>query len=98
MMVILWFVPEKSKAPEPTRAKEFNAFEYGYPVPPLPGQVLPPSARSLARMQAQAAANAGGVAQPMAVQATPVAQATGGADNPPGITLPGNATKEASDD
>lgn len=40
-----FFWPEKKvEEPEPEPA-EFDAFASGYPVPPLPGQVLPPSPR-----------------------------------------------------
>jgi NADH-quinone oxidoreductase subunit H len=54
--VASFLIPEK---PEPTprkgkRRKRFDAFAGGYPVPPLPGQSLPPSPR-LARMRAQQA-------------------------------------------
>jgi NADH-quinone oxidoreductase subunit H len=36
---------EKPSAPEPDEPEPFDAFADGYPVPPLPGQVLPPSPR-----------------------------------------------------
>ncbi len=39
-------VPEKRPEPEPDgEAEPFDAFAAGYPVPPLPGQTLPPSPR-----------------------------------------------------
>lgn len=53
--VLSFLIPEKEPEPEPAPPDEpFDAFAGGYPVPPLPGQVLPPSPRR-ARMQAQAA-------------------------------------------
>lgn len=57
--VISLLIPEK---PDPaprvrTKKKRFDAFADGYPVPPLPGQKLPPSPRA-ARLRAQAAADA----------------------------------------
>lgn len=49
-----FLIPEKQPEPEPTPTDEpFDAFAGGYPVPPLPGQTLPPSPRK-ARMRAQA--------------------------------------------
>lgn len=51
-----FLIPEKEPEPEPEPAAEpFDAFADGYPVPPLPGQTLPPSPRK-ARMQARAQA------------------------------------------
>lgn len=51
-----FLIPEKEPEPEPEPAEEpFDAFADGYPVPPLPGQTLPPSPRK-ARMQARAQA------------------------------------------
>lgn len=51
-----WLIPEKkAPPPEPDRAP-FDAFAAGYPVPPLPGQQLPPSARKLKAMAAAGAA------------------------------------------
>ncbi|WP_250445235.1 NADH-quinone oxidoreductase subunit NuoH [Actinotalea sp. C106] len=46
-----FLIPEK-KAPPATGSEpdEFDAFAGGYPVPPLPGQTLPPSPRRRARM------------------------------------------------
>ena len=53
--VLSFLIPEKEEPePEPEPADEpFDAFAGGYPVPPLPGQVLPPSPRR-ARLQEQA--------------------------------------------
>ncbi|MDO5671369.1 MAG: NADH-quinone oxidoreductase subunit NuoH [Actinomycetaceae bacterium] len=43
--VILWFVPEKKPAPPPIEGA-FDPMAGGFPVPPMPGQVLPPSPRA----------------------------------------------------
>ncbi len=49
-----FLIPEKKPEPETEPAAEpFDAFAAGYPVPPLPGQTLPPSPRK-ARMAARA--------------------------------------------
>ena len=53
-----FLIPEK-KAPPPEPETEFDPFEAGYPVPPMPGQVLPPSPRRLRAMAA-----AGAVSEP----------------------------------
>ena len=51
-----FLIPEKRPEPEVAPADEpFDAFAAGYPVPPLPGQTLPPSPRK-ARMAARAQA------------------------------------------
>ena len=43
-LLLLW--PEKKAPPKKVaKAPEFDAFAEGFPVPPLPGQVLPPSPR-----------------------------------------------------
>ncbi len=53
-----FLIPEKKPEPEPASTDEpFDAFAAGYPVPPLPGQTLPPSPRK-ARMAARAQAEA----------------------------------------
>ena len=44
-VVISLFVPEKKPAEKPGPPRVLDAFADGYPVPPLPGQVLPPSPR-----------------------------------------------------
>lgn len=55
-LVASFLVPEKKPpvASAPTRPQEIDPFADGYPVPPLPGQVLPPSPRAR-RRQAEAA-------------------------------------------
>ena len=46
LLLFLVFWPEKKAPPEPQPViEEFDAFKDGFPVPPLPGQVLPPSPR-----------------------------------------------------
>ncbi|MCL2090281.1 MAG: NADH-quinone oxidoreductase subunit NuoH [Micrococcales bacterium] len=50
-----FLVPEK-QAPPPEPDTEFDPYADGYPVPPMPGQTLPPSPR---RLRAMAAAGAG---------------------------------------
>lgn len=52
-----FLVPEKKAEPE-REPEAFDAFAGGYPVPPMPGQTLPPSPRRQ-RLQAQAAASTG---------------------------------------
>lgn len=59
-LIIIWITGGKAdrKALEKQAQKDvaasepFDAFKGGYPVPPLPGQVLPPSPRSLVRASA----------------------------------------------
>lgn len=53
---ISFLVPEKKATPGTARGKprELDAFAGGFPVPPLPGQVLPPSPRAARRVAAQA--------------------------------------------
>jgi NADH-quinone oxidoreductase subunit H len=54
-VAISFLVPERTVAEPDTPADEpFDAFAGGYPVPPLPGQQLPPSPRRLRAQQAQA--------------------------------------------
>lgn len=60
-VVVSLFVPEKKPEPEPETPRVLDAFADGYPVPPLPGQVLPPSPRAgRARVAAPVGAPAGG--------------------------------------
>jgi len=57
LAVLSLFLPErKEPEPEPSEPEPFDAFAGGYPVPPLPGQVLPPSPRAARRAAAQEAA------------------------------------------
>ncbi len=54
-VVASFLIPEKKEPePEPEPVGPFDAFVGGYPVPPLPGQVLPPSPRRRARAVAAA--------------------------------------------
>jgi NADH-quinone oxidoreductase subunit H len=54
-----FLVPERRPAPPPAPDEEpFDAFADGFPVPPLPGQVLPPSPRARRRAAEAAAAPA----------------------------------------
>lgn len=50
LVAVIWFWPDASKKVEPAggladEPAEFDAFADGFPVPPLPGQTLPPSRR-----------------------------------------------------
>ncbi|MFH5822019.1 NADH-quinone oxidoreductase subunit NuoH [Georgenia sp. AZ-5] len=69
LMVVLLLWPDGKRPEEPERAEarggradivpatsDFDAFAGGYPVPPLPGQTLPPSPRRARREAAMAAA------------------------------------------
>lgn len=54
-LVVSFLIPEKAPEPEPAREPApFDPFADGYPVPPLPGQVLPPSPRAQRRLAATA--------------------------------------------
>ena len=49
-VLVSFLVPEKKPAPEPPPGdRPFDAFADGFPVPPLPGQSLPPSPRARRR-------------------------------------------------
>ncbi len=67
---IAWYVDwrreaRREQAPEAAAPSgEFDAFAGGYPVPPLPGQQLPPSPRRRARVAATAGAPAAAAPQP----------------------------------
>lgn len=56
LMVILLLIPSKKAPPEPDDEEPapFDAFAGGYPVPPMPGQQLPPSPRRRRREAAMA--------------------------------------------
>ena len=69
-----FLVPEKKPAPGPgLRVGEFDPYAGGFPVPPMPGQVLPPSPRALRTAAAAAAAAAAtvAVAEPETDQVNP---------------------------
>ncbi|RHA43957.1 NADH-quinone oxidoreductase subunit NuoH [Cellulomonas rhizosphaerae] len=53
-VVVSLLIPEKKKpvAPPPTEPEVFDPYAGGYPVPPMPGQVLPASPRAQRRAQA----------------------------------------------
>jgi len=55
---VLGFAFPEKPATEPARddAEPFDAFAAGFPVPPLPGQKLPPSPRAARRAAAATAA------------------------------------------
>ncbi|MDO8105791.1 NADH-quinone oxidoreductase subunit NuoH [Isoptericola sp. b441] len=54
----MFLVPERKEQPEPDGPPEpFDAFKDGYPVPPLPGQALPPSPRRRAPVEASVVAD-----------------------------------------
>jgi len=64
------FLPERKKEePAPSEPETFDAFEWGYPVPPLPGQKLPPSPRAERRA---AAAREQEASSTVLVEAAPV--------------------------
>ncbi|MCC2316235.1 NADH-quinone oxidoreductase subunit NuoH [Cellulomonas xiejunii] len=69
-LVASFLVPEKKPepAPEPTGPQEFDPFENGYPVPPLPGQVLPPSPRAQRRLAATQPTDPSGPETPLEVR------------------------------
>ena len=69
-LVASFLVPEKKPepTPEPTGPQEFDPFADGYPVPPLPGQVLPPSPRASRRLAATDAGDPSGPETPLEVR------------------------------
>lgn len=46
LMIIMWMADTPEKKKEEASPEPFDAFAGGYPVPPLPGQQLPPSPRA----------------------------------------------------
>lgn len=59
VVIASFLIPEKKPAPDgPAGDEPFDAFAGGFPVPPLPGQVLPPSPRAARRAAQQPAAPA----------------------------------------
>ena len=67
-LVISFLIPEKKPERRAAAPKEFDPFADGYPVPPLPGQVLPPSPRAQRRMAVQTATD---VPAPQVTQEVP---------------------------
>ena len=71
-LVISFLIPEKKTPPAPKRPpgpQVFDPYAGGYPVPPLPGQVLPPSPRTRRRdAAAQAAADETATTTPQVTQ------------------------------
>ena len=69
-LVVSFLVPEKrpEPTPEPTGPQEIDPFADGYPVPPLPGQVLPPSPRAQRRLAATDAGDTSGPETPLEVR------------------------------
>lgn len=57
-VIASFFWPQKREEEQEKPAETFDGFEQGYPVPPLPGQVLPPSPRKRAMSEATASASA----------------------------------------
>lgn len=53
VLLLLWPSP-KQREPEIEEPRDFDAFAGGYPVPPMPGQTLPPSPRRRRREAAMA--------------------------------------------
>ncbi len=67
-LAVSFLVPEKKPAPEPAKKpgpQVLDAFADGFPVPPLPGQVLPPSPRAGRALAGQA------VDEPVAITSGP---------------------------
>jgi len=68
-LVVSFLVPEKQTPPAPPKGpQEIDPFADGYPVPPLPGQVLPPSPRAQRRLAATDAADPSGPETPLEVR------------------------------
>lgn len=83
VLVVIQLVPERKRADASAAADApFDAFADGFPVPPLPGQKLPPSPR--AERRARAAVGAGPAAPP--------------APEPPTDDTPPSTGKEAHDE
>jgi len=57
-VIASFFWPQKQEIQAVLEPAEFDAFAAGYPVPPLPGQVLPPSPRQRGPKAAQATSGA----------------------------------------
>ncbi|SFJ78781.1 NADH-quinone oxidoreductase subunit NuoH [Cellulomonas sp. KH9] len=69
-LVISFLVPDKRRepTPRPTGPQEIDPFADGYPVPPLPGQVLPPSPRAQRRLAATDTGDTSGPETPLEVR------------------------------
>ncbi|GIG38921.1 NADH-quinone oxidoreductase subunit NuoH [Cellulomonas phragmiteti] len=69
-LVASFLVPERTPEPEPepTGPQEIDPFAHGYPVPPLPGQVLPPSPRAQRRLAATDPGDPSGPETPLEVR------------------------------
>jgi NADH-quinone oxidoreductase subunit H len=59
VVTFFWPEPAAKDAADPASEREFDAFAGGHPVPPLPGQALPPSTRRRPRETVAVAADAG---------------------------------------
>lgn len=57
-LAVTFLIPERKPVAQEPTDEPFDAFAGGYPVPPLPGQVLPPSPRAARLAEARAAAAA----------------------------------------
>ncbi|WP_263729739.1 NADH-quinone oxidoreductase subunit NuoH [Cellulomonas sp. SG140] len=57
-LIVSFLIPEKKPEQRAAPVKAFDPYADGYPVPPLPGQVLPPSPRAQRRMAVQTATDA----------------------------------------
>ncbi|WP_225753333.1 NADH-quinone oxidoreductase subunit NuoH [Actinotalea sp. Marseille-Q4924] len=58
VIAVTFLIPERKEPARPAEPEVFDPYAGGYPVPPMPGQVLPPSPRR-ARLAAQHATTAG---------------------------------------
>jgi len=58
-VIVSFFWPQKQAEEPEIDPGEFDAFAAGYPVPPLPGQVLPPSPRQRGPKTVQASSSGG---------------------------------------
>ena len=57
VIAVTFLIPERKEPAETAEPEVFDPYAGGYPVPPMPGQVLPPSPRR-SRLQAQQAQQA----------------------------------------
>lgn len=76
LLIVLWIhgsrkekqMQAEEEAREAALQAPFDAFKDGYPVPPLPGQVLPPSPRSLSRGAANKSTLSSGNTKPLTAE------------------------------